>query len=78
VGTNHTKHKNKYPTSTTTATNSSNNNNNSNNNGTLSAAATQPTSAYPTLQYSTAVHYPSNAGITITNSTSNFGYEEGY
>jgi CCR4-NOT transcription complex subunit 7/8 len=59
VGTNHTKHKNKFGTNGA--------------NGTASAP-------YPTLQYSSAVHYPSSAGINITQSPAgtNFGYEEGY
>lgn len=59
VGTNHTKHKIKYPPPGSTGNGSSG-------------------SAYPTLQYSSAVHYPSSQNNNIMHSPATFGYEEGY
>jgi hypothetical protein len=78
VGSNHTKYKtNKYSSSTNNGNN--NGNNNSNSGGQLGGGMIM--SQHPQLQFSSAVHYPTNLQMNnLTNSPapSSFGYEEGY
>jgi hypothetical protein len=76
VGSNHTKYKtNKY------STNSGNNNGSNNSNTGNGQQGGMIMSQHPQLQFSSAVHYPTNLQMNnLANSPApvNFGYEEGY